>query len=1109
MAKGTGLVGAVVQRSIADWPVVTAAWLLLVCATTLIATGVVYGDAVAALGLHRGLEAAGPADRAVIVTADLDADRIDPVDATIRAELTRAFGPTGGEITRTIRSESFADRAVASADAADLTVFESLSGIEQHATLVDGRWPQAGGAPLEATLSEPAARAFGLTAGDRLALVNRQDATRTVDVVIVGVWQADPADAFFAGDPLELTGTNALGDFTIRGPLVVREADILGLNGPRARFSPEWRGIPSIAALRVDDVDALRTGIQAVPAFLRSSLPGSDNARVTTPLPDLLAESARSVLVSRSGIILLTLQFAVLAGYAIVLVAGIIVERRRNEIALLRSRGAGDRQLVAMAGLEAALLAVPAAVVAPWLALGAVVAFGTFGPSANLDLVGSANLGTSAFVVAGLAGLACIVALTLPTLAVAASPAGARAVQGRQARTTLVQRLGLDLAFVAVAAVALWQLRLYGAPITRTARGVLGLDPLLVAAPAIGLVGGAVLAVRIVPRIAELIERALSRRPGMVAALSGRQLARRPLRYTRTALLLMLAAALGTLAAAHGATWTRSQADQAAFQAVSDVRVSAADYSRLPSWAAGPVYRSIPGVIAATPVVERTFDLSRVVRDGRIVGLDPDASAVLAATPSADDRAERGRVLGLLAASRPELAGVPIPGTPRRIALTIDTSFHVDPTLGTGTIPPKDQLLDAGLILRDADGRLLRTPTASGSIVAAGQRLVVDLTDQATATSLGLPGLAPAGPLEIAGVELTIHAPDQAAIVGDAVIRGIEASDAAEGDGPWSPVPFDPSGPAWQWRLTGTLGDLTFPAPDQDATRVSLTQQHAEYGFPGASGLTARLGVALPDPFALPVVASQAFLDATSASVDDQLTVASQGQSIPVRVVGVTSLFAPYDPSTKLLIGDLGTVDLLGFEVAGAVSRADGWLLAVDPRAAPDVLAALRRPSSSTASVIGREERAAQLSTDPVALGLIGVLGIGSIAAILFAGIGFLVSSTVTTSERRGEFALMRALGLSVRQLLVWLSIESVFLLVVGLVAGWLLGLLLAWLVLPFATLTQTGAAPVPAPAVVIPPQAILPVIAAVVLLFIASIVPARRQVGDVRLSGVLRVRDE
>jgi ABC-type antimicrobial peptide transport system permease subunit len=136
------------------------------------------------------------------------------------------------------------------------------------------------------------------------------------------------------------------------------------------------------------------------------------------------------------------------------------------------------------------------------------------------------------------------------------------------------------------------------------------------------------------------------------------------------------------------------------------------------------------------------------------------------------------------------------------------------------------------------------------------------------------------------------------------------------------------------------------------------------------------------------------------------------------------------------------------------------------------------------------------------------VLGLGSLAAMLFAGIGFLVSSTISTSERIGEFALLRALGLSAAQLSLWLSIESVFLLTVGLVAGSLLGGLLAWLVLPFATLTQTGLAPVPAAAVVIPLDALIPIYGGAILLFILSLWVVRRQLPDIRISGVLRARE-
>jgi ABC-type antimicrobial peptide transport system permease subunit len=107
-----------------------------------------------------------------------------------------------------------------------------------------------------------------------------------------------------------------------------------------------------------------------------------------------------------------------------------------------------------------------------------------------------------------------------------------------------------------------------------------------------------------------------------------------------------------------------------------------------------------------------------------------------------------------------------------------------------------------------------------------------------------------------------------------------------------------------------------------------------------------------------------------------------------------------------------------------------------------------------------------------------------------------------------GEFALLRALGLSNAQLSAWLSIESVFLLVAGLAIGSLLGLLLAWLVLPVATLTQTGLAPVPAPVVIIPWEAILPVYLFAILLFLVSLVLVRRQLPDIRISSVLRARE-
>ena len=52
------------------------------------------------------------------------------------------------------------------------------------------------------------------------------------------------------------------------------------------------------------------------------------------------------MLVAQSGILLLLVQFGVLAGYAVILVAALLMDRRRSETALLQARGAGFGHLV-------------------------------------------------------------------------------------------------------------------------------------------------------------------------------------------------------------------------------------------------------------------------------------------------------------------------------------------------------------------------------------------------------------------------------------------------------------------------------------------------------------------------------------------------------------------------------------------------------------------------------------------------------------------------------------------------------------------------------------------------------------------------------------------
>ncbi len=1080
------------QRTRADWPVVLASWVLLASALSLLAAGSLYTDAVTLAGLHRELRESSPADRAIVVRTRITPDRLPVADGAVMPELERVVAPIGGELARVLRSSPYADAAADPETVTDLVVLGSFEGIEGHATIVDGRWAEPGAAPVEATLSEAASGVLGVRTGDRLSLAGRLDPGRRVEVVITGTWRADLADPYWLGEPLVLVGTETSGRFTTRGPLVVAAED-LTTGALVAALDAQWRAIPDVDGFRPDTIEVVGSALDGLSARINAALPQSNQASVASKLSTILDSVDRSVLVTQAGILLLLVQFGVLAGYAVVLVAALLLERRRTETALLRARGAGLGHLSALAMGEAMLIAIPAAIAAPWLAA-VLVAAVRLNPAMEGVGLEAPLPGPPTFVVAGVGGLVAVVALTLPTLTSNLGISGVRAAIGRQVGRTLPQRLGLDLALVLLAAIALFQLRLYGAPLTENARGTLGVDPLLVAAPAIGLLGGAVLAIRIVPRLAELAERVLARGRGLVASLGGRQIARRPLRYTRAALLLILAAALGTFASAHAATWARSQADQAVYATGADVRMVPRSQGPTPGWALGSAIRAIPGVTAATPVVHAGVELGAALRDGAVIAVDPGPMAEVIRLRDDASRAVTLDGLATLAAARTTAPGLDIPDGTRRLSLVISSAFR--PVEGFPEIPAGHQGAIAAVVVADGDGRLFRIASAPGALGVEHARIEIPLDVEGA-------GGAVSAPLRIVALELsfTWSGLGQTVIQGTVDVEALEASAADAGEA-WTPLAFDTLTRSRWIRIESGAGS-PYRAPEGHPNRLSL------------EGVFSLQQVAfrrtyLPAQLApLAALAGPVFLERTGARVGDQVKASVFGVRVTIDLVGRVDAFPPQDPAKPFLVVDGLALDLARFNAGATMADTDEWWLSVEPGGAPGVAAALAAPAIDATEIVDREALLADLTGDPLALGVIGILGLGSVAALLFAAIGFLVSATVSTAERLGEFALLKALGLSPRQLQAWLSMESVTLLVIGLVAGTGLGLVLAWLALPFATLTASGEPPVPDAIVVVPLEALLPTVALAGILVVATWLLVRRQLPAARTSAVLRARDE
>src|SRR5262249_58870061 len=115
-----------------------------------------------------------------------------------------------------------------------------------------------------------------------------------------------------------------------------------------------------------------------------------------------------------------------------------------------------------------------------------------------------------------------------------------------------------DLAVVAIAAGAVWQLVRSAGPVSTGLDGALSADPVLVVAPVLALAGGALLTLRALPLVARLGDRLATRRRGLVVPVAAWQLSRRALREAGPPLVAVLAVAAARMAIAPRGSWARS-----------------------------------------------------------------------------------------------------------------------------------------------------------------------------------------------------------------------------------------------------------------------------------------------------------------------------------------------------------------------------------------------------------------------------------------------------------------------------------------------------------------------------------------------------------------------
>jgi hypothetical protein len=943
----------------------------------------------------------------------------------------------------------------------------SLEGVTDHAVLVTGKWPgqfpASAADPIPAALPASTAALLKLRPGDVLR-VQDQDTGALATFILTGLYAERQSPASVASywqlnsipASGSVNGTGSASGYTTYGPLVVAPSMF---PGRLAEGTGTWVAQPDMAGF--NDADLF-----AIPIVFASRL--LTTLTLTTNLPTVLADTGDNFAVARSLLGISAFELLVLTVAALLGVARLLAAQREGETALLTARGATRWQLTRLTAAEVIPLSLAAALIGGvagiWLArlLGSTLySPGTAGGVVADGGISVAAPGTWLDALAAALGIAVLSvgALLYPVLR--PRRAAAQAQQGRRAVLSRVTGAGADLALVALAVLACWQLRRYSA-VSTSADSPSVIDPVLVLAPALALAAGTVLSLRLQLAAARAVDRLSAGGRGLTSSLAGWQFSRQPLRQGGAALLLVMAVGTGTLALAQHQSWTRSAADQAAYVTGGDAQVNLA--SPEPAGATTSI-TGAAGVRAAMAV-----SVVQEVTPAPVVAIDAAQAPKVALLRADQSTLPPAALLRSITPSSPS-GGELISGRPLSVKFTVTLSrAPLGPMYAQFTVTDATGAafqLSPGLFSADGRPHVLTAPLG-GTHAAYPLRLTqVVLFYTLPAKQLKTPVT-----LTVAGATSTTWT---------AVASSPELVSELSTNDMYGPS-AGPRVTSWQRAPRGAT--LTFiPGYGQWSQAPGATPVQTE-------PVAGQVSLSAPDtrPAAVPAIATRAFDSANNTGVGSIVQTTINRTIVPAKIVAVASAFPTITGAG--LVMDLSTLEVfLVSHGAAPVAVTQWWLATADGQ----VPASLTHALPSGATTKSSAALAAATVADPLSAAPQQALLAMTVAAALLAVFGFWVSIAANVRQRRAENAVLAALGVSQRSAAAQLFLEKLLLSVPAAALGLLLGSVVARLLVPAVTLSPTAQTPVPPPLTMFDlPQtiplaavvAVLPALAAALVVF-------------------------
>ncbi len=984
-----------------------------------------------------------------------------------------------------------------------LTVPEEENVIE----IIAGRAPEIDAQPstgsdltIEALLDEETVEEFGLELGDVIpARPHWDEVNLNVNIRLSGIYRRANPEApewrIFDQAFGSRSETLQIAQFVLPQQSML---ETLGVQFPNMGAEYAWFLDVEPTSIHATDTGFIRSTLELTENELRSQV---DGFVLDTELDSTLLRYEVELFFNRLPMFIVLILIVLVVVYYTATLAGLLIETQLADVALLRGRGTTSRQLMLMFIVETAIVAAFALICGPFLATAGVSFLGTlpfFGELNDGEAL-PVNLTRNVYIMAGLGAVMIVIALLIPAMrATRHGVLADRTSRARPQRLAFIQRYYLDLGFLAVVLFLFWQLTRQGSFVATDIFGETTVNQIILAVPALFLVAAGIVLLRVFPLAMEMLGRLLASRlasriisPAVVLGVW--QMARNPSHYSRVSLLLILTAGLGVFAASFAATLERSARDQVLYDTGGEIRVpSISNRTGGRSFDLEEDLADIKGIEDATVLYRLRGSITAGFNFDQfsVLGIDPDKIGDIAWHRG--DFTSDGYESTFQSIAFHSDEGIPLPENARFLTARIKPLFPMPEVRFVARLSDANDRyysIDLGMLLPEARQRQ-RFPCTLEYADPENDELPLPSWCRIGASLQPAPFgrervLLPIGPMKLHSIGVSTF---DGAIRSGAVDIDDISTISNDGTKMYRLEFFDgESGHNWTlMRPTAESFADTFdpsPLPEDEAENPGIMRLRWSSGqLNEFRGITS--GETVEN---VPALASSSLLEQIGARVGETLTVAIDNERTTLNIVGVIDYFPTLNP-------ELNSFVVIDYDAAHTLVNArrhvgerlpnEAWLKTEAGTPSSEQLELMKDEAEGARlrySVTSSVERNLELlrvrsggindrlsllaavSVDPlVSEGWRALLGVAFVTVLIVSAIGFVVHTRVTFRRRLAEFALLRTIGLSMRQLLLLVLLEQLIVVGVAVAIGIFMGTRLGDTIIPYLARSGQDANVVP-----------------------------------------------